>query len=157
MDSDNLIGFWSEDNGTRLSVTSISQHIQVWLTALFSGEGKLLAFSPSQLKPLNHLHIQRRKAQKEHQKDLFCFGIFFQILFLSPQGTGTNSRANDACRRSPWTRPLVPVVVSGWQTDTDIKPFHYVLHPPLLTHHVHYWSNCRGQKPLHAFILANQR
>lgn len=31
------------------------------LTALFSGDGKLLAFSPSQLKPLNHLQTRDAK------------------------------------------------------------------------------------------------
>lgn len=61
--------------------------------------------------------------------------------------------------------PFVSVALFGYETRwrriygqrvDRIKPFDCVLPPTLLAHHVLYWSNCRGHKPLPTFILANQ-
>lgn len=40
-----------------------------------------------------------------------------------------------------------------WQYVNGIKPFDYVLHPTPLAHHVHYWSNCWGHKPLTHILI----
>lgn len=71
--------FDTSENFSRLRKLSI-------LTVLFSGDGKLLTFSPSQLKPLNHLRKHNREQVKHIYKSISFFK-FFIIVFHSTKSS----------------------------------------------------------------------